>query len=208
MIEPDSGRITTQFTVGRGPSAIAAGGGSVWVANRLDGTVTRLGGERDSIVIPVGDRPTALAFAAGSLWVVDVEERSVARVDPATNRVEDWIPAGNAPSGVAAGFGALWVTSEVDRTLARIDPRTAARTEIDLGANPTAVAAGAGAVWVTSEEGGVVFRIEPRLREVTDTIGVGNAPVAVAVASRGRRLGRQPPGRERPPHRPGDEPGH
>ena len=81
----------TQSTVGRGPSAIAAGGGSVWVANRLDGTVTRLGGERDPIVIPVGDRPTALAFAAGSLWVVDAEERSVARVDPATNRVEDRI---------------------------------------------------------------------------------------------------------------------
>ena len=133
------------------------------------------------LTIPVGDRPTALAFAAGSLWVIDAEERGVARVDPATNRVEDRIAAGNAPSGIAAGFGALWVASEVDRTLARIDPRTAERTEIDLGANPTAVATGAGAVWVTSEEGGVVFRIEPRLREVTDTIGVGNGPVAVAV---------------------------
>ena len=34
VIDPDSGQITTQSTVGRGPSAIAAGGGSVWVANR------------------------------------------------------------------------------------------------------------------------------------------------------------------------------
>ena len=207
VIDPDSGRITTQSTVGRGPSAIAAGGGSVWVANRLDGTVTRLGGERDPIIIPVGDRPTALAFAAGSLWVVDAEERSVARVDPATNRVEDTIEAGNAPSGVAAGFGALWVTSEVDRTLARIDPRTAARTEIDLGANPTAVATGAGAVWVTSEEGGVVFRIEPRLRVVTDTIGVGHGPVAVAVGEGAVWVVNRQDANV-PPHRPGDEPGH
>ena len=196
VIDPDSGRITEQSTVGRGPSAIAAGGGSVWVANRLDGTVTRLGGERDAKIIPVGDRPTALAFAAGSLWVVDAEERSVARVDPATNRVEDRIEAGNAPSGVAAGFGALWVTSEVDRTLARIDLRTAARTEIDLGANPTAVATGADAVWVTSEEGGVVFRIEPRLAGGDRHDRCRQRP-GRRRRRRGRRLGRQPPGRER-----------
>jgi hypothetical protein len=42
VIEPDGGRITAQYPVGRGPAAVTAGGGSVWVANALDGTVSRI----------------------------------------------------------------------------------------------------------------------------------------------------------------------
>lgn len=184
VLDSLTGRITTQYAVGRNPSAIAAGGGSMWVASENDGTVTRLDGERDAVVIPVDDHPAGLAFAAGSLWVVDDQEGVVAKVDPATNRVVHRIAAGNSPGAIAAGFGALWVTSAVDRTLARIDLRSGRRTEIELGARPTAVAAGAGAVWVTSEEGNVVFRVDPRSRAVTETTGVGNAPVAVAVGER------------------------
>ena len=41
LIDPDSGRITAQYAVGHGPEAVVAGAGSVWVANRLDGTVSQ-----------------------------------------------------------------------------------------------------------------------------------------------------------------------
>ena len=42
LIDADGGRITDQYRVGHGPQAVAAGAGSVWVANRLDGTVSRI----------------------------------------------------------------------------------------------------------------------------------------------------------------------
>src|SRR3954452_18941176 len=42
LIDPGSARITAQYPVGRAPSALAAGGGSVWVANKGDGTVSRI----------------------------------------------------------------------------------------------------------------------------------------------------------------------
>ena len=38
VIDPDGGRITKEYLVGRGPGAVVAGGGSIWVANTLDGT--------------------------------------------------------------------------------------------------------------------------------------------------------------------------
>ena len=42
VIDPDGGRITAQYTVGRSPGAVTSGAGSVWVANQLDGTVSRI----------------------------------------------------------------------------------------------------------------------------------------------------------------------
>ena len=184
LIDPESGRITAQYPVGRAPSALAAGGGSVWVANAGDGTVSRIERGRTEVVIPVGQGPADLVFAAGSLWVTD-RDGALLQISPAANRVVRRIAAGNAPRGIAAGFGALWVASEADRTVTRIDLRRGVVTQkIDLGANPTALAVGAGAVWVTSEEGGTVFRIEPRSGTVVSTIGVGNGPVAVAVNDR------------------------
>src|SRR5215210_2303423 len=42
LIDPENGLITAQYGVGRSPSAVAGGGGSVWVANAADGTVTRI----------------------------------------------------------------------------------------------------------------------------------------------------------------------
>jgi peptide/nickel transport system substrate-binding protein len=181
-IDPASGRIAAQYPVGRAPSALAAGGGSMWVANAGDGTVSRIErGGTQVVTIPVGEEPADIAFAAGSLWVTD-RAGAVSQISPAANRVVRRIAAGNAPRGIVAGYGALWVASEADRTIARIDLRRGAVTQkIDLGANPTALAAGAGAVWVTSEEGGTLFRIEPRSGTVVNTIGVGHGPVDVAV---------------------------
>src|SRR5215217_2198172 len=70
------GGIMAQYPVGRDPAAIAAGAGSVWVANRLDGTVSRITRARHEVVpIPVGGEPTGLAFSGGTLWVADGQGR-------------------------------------------------------------------------------------------------------------------------------------
>src|SRR3954447_6631759 len=163
LIDPQSGRIAAQDGVGREPSALASGGGSVWVANAGDDTVSRIErGGAQIVTIPVGERPADMAFASGSLWVTD-RGGAVSQISPSANRVVRTVAAGNAPSGIVAGYGALWVASEAGRTIARVDLRRGAVTQkIDVGSNPTALAAGGGAVWVTSEEGGTVFRIEPR----------------------------------------------
>ena len=184
-IDPDGGRISAQYQVGRGPAALAAGAGSVWVANALSGTVTRI--ERDpdpdrTVPIDVGGEPTALAFDGRSLWVANGDQRTVAQVDPGSNRVVQRLPVGNASRGVAAGFGALWVTSAVDSAVRRIDLGSSGSSRrIGLSARPAAIAAGAGAIWVASEEEGTVSRLDPGTGAVAASIHVGNGPSALAV---------------------------
>jgi YVTN family beta-propeller protein len=188
VIEPDSGAIREQYAVGRGPAAVSAGGGSVWVANALDGTVTRVDREPDpdeTVTIDVGGAPVALAFGAGSLWVADGESRLVAQVDPGANKVQQRIQVGNAPRALAVADGALWVASGPDASIKRIALERARESSsgpdsVPLPAKPTAIAAGAGALWVASEEAGTVSRIEPRSGTVGRPIRVGNGPSALA----------------------------
>jgi YVTN family beta-propeller protein len=182
LIDPDSGALSEQFAVGRGPIAAAVGAGSVWVANQRAGTVSRVDAETHQITsIDIGADPSALAFGEGSLWVASGERRSVSQIDPATNRVLTAIPVGNAPSGVAVAFGAVWVATAVDGTVTRIDlERGRPDKPIPVGASPTAIAAGARALWVTSEASGSVVRIDPESARVVNAINVGNGPVAVA----------------------------
>jgi YVTN family beta-propeller protein len=182
LIDPDSGELSDQFAVGRGPTAAAAGAGSVWVANGRDGTVSRVDADtREIRTIDVGRDPSALAFGGGSVWVASAERRGVSQIDPGTNRVLTTIEVGNAPSGVAVAFGAVWVASAVDSTVTRIDlERGKPGKAIPVGASPTAIAAGAGSVWVASEAGGSVVRIDPESGTVVSAINVGNGPAAVA----------------------------
>jgi YVTN family beta-propeller protein len=180
VIDSDGARITAQYSVGRNPSAVTAGGGSVWVANQLDGTVSRISRPGDPVVtISVGGAPSALAFGAGSLWVADGDGRDVAQVDPGSNKVLQPIQAVNAPKSLAVAAGALWVVSGADGGVRRIEIGGASRT-LRLGVKATAIAAGQGAIWVTSEEAGTVTRIDPRSGAVGTPVNVGNGPTAVA----------------------------
>jgi peptide/nickel transport system substrate-binding protein len=182
LIDPGSGRITDQYSVGHGPGAVTAGGGSVWVANRLAGTVSRIDRGRQIVTIDVGGAPAALAFGAGSLWVADGDSRFVAQVDPRSNKVLQRIEAANAPRALALAEGALWVVSGAEGTVHRVElGRARAARAIAVGVKATAIAAGEGALWVASEEAGTVTRLNPRTGAVVAPVNVGNSPGALAV---------------------------
>jgi YVTN family beta-propeller protein len=185
VIEPDTGAITGQYPVGRGATAVADGGGSLWVANTLDGTVTRIDRAGDRIVtIAVGGRPSALAFGSGSLWVADGEAHSVAQIDPGANTIEQRLQVGNAPVALAVTDRALWVLSSADAAIERVDlDRGGVARSVPLAAKPTAIAAGGDDLWVASEEAGTVTRIDARSGTALKAIRVGNAPSAVATGA-------------------------
>ena len=163
---------------------MAAGAGSVWVANRLDGTVSRVDRGQEIVTIDVGGEPTGLAYGARSLWVADGRGRTVAQIDPELNKVVQRFDVGNASDAVAVGFGAVWVASAVDATVVKIDLGSGrvSRT-IGVEARPTALAAGRGAIWVASETTARLIRLDPRSGTPVDTIAVGNGPSSVAVGA-------------------------
>jgi YVTN family beta-propeller protein len=185
VIDAAGGGIMAQYSVGRDPGAIAAGAGSVWVANRLDGTVSRITRARREVVpIPVGGEPTGLAYGAGSLWVADGQGRKVTQLDPQQNKIVHQYEVGNAAVAVAVGSGAVWVASAVDATVARIDLTSGkVPKRIEVGGRPSALAAGAGAIWVASEETASIIRLDPRSGTPLASVPVGNGPSGVAVGT-------------------------
>jgi peptide/nickel transport system substrate-binding protein len=77
-IDPDTNSVNATIRVGHSPTGIAVGGGSVWVANSGDGTVTRINPRTNKPVstIVVGGSPQALTVARGRVWVT-VDGRSI-----------------------------------------------------------------------------------------------------------------------------------
>jgi YVTN family beta-propeller protein len=183
MIDGDDGRLLAQFPAGRGPTTLALGGGSAWVGNALDGTVSRIDRRRGQVAtVDIGDAPTALVFGHGGLWVTGGSDGTVRRIDATTNRVVSSVRVGNGPRGLAVGFGALWVSTTVDGRVVRIDPGTGRPSrEIAIGGEPTALAAGHDALWVADEAGGAVVRVDPRSGTPLKAINVGNAPAGIAI---------------------------
>jgi len=182
VIDPGDGHIVAQYMVGHAPHALAAGGGSVWIANGRDGTVSRVERGRGQVTtIDVGGEPTAVAFGGGSLWVADGQNRVVDQVDSATNRVVGQVPAGNGSRGVAVAGGAVWLASAEDGQVERIDLAKGGRIRrIEVPGGPAAITAGSGAVWVAAEEVGVVTKLDPASGVAVRAIGVGNAPAAIS----------------------------
>jgi YVTN family beta-propeller protein len=182
-IDPDTGAVRNFVAVGHGPSQAVAGAGSIWIANALDGTVSRVEQRGSQVTtLDVGSAPTGLAFGAGSLWVATAQSRSVSQIDPRTNRVLRTIEVGNTPDGVTVGFGAVWVASTVDGEVVQIDlSRARVTRRIPVGVGSASIATGAGAVWVAQETTGTVQRIEPRSGRVVGAAAVGNGPSDISV---------------------------
>ena len=100
---------------GGDPGGITVGLDAVWVANSLDGTVSRIDPETNRVVqtVPVGVTPTALAAGAGAVWVTSSEERNVTKLD-GRGRLLARIPTGALGRGIAGG-GSVWVTDHSTR---------------------------------------------------------------------------------------------
>ena len=86
------GALLANTTVGRSPSELVAGAGSIWVLNANDGTVDQLDPATAAPRTPPFGfaAPSAIAFAGGSLWVGTAG--GAVRVDPVRHITTARIP--------------------------------------------------------------------------------------------------------------------
>lgn len=180
------GGARTVGPVGAAPSAVAVGGGWVWVANRDAGTVTRLSVDTRRIggTISVGTAPTAIAYdrRSGVIWVTDGASGRVDRVDPGVGRVVKPIRTGDGPDGVAVAAGRVWVANSLDATVSEIDPATdRVVRRIPVGIDPTAIVSAGGDVWVANTTSDTIGRIDARTGDPLPPVPVGDGPDALAV---------------------------
>jgi YVTN family beta-propeller protein len=98
-------------TVGNGPTAVIPAFESIWVANHLDGTVTRLEPStgREVATIPVGEGPNSLVAAGGSVWVANELGDSISAIDPVSNDAGSPAPVGGATASLASDGDGLWL---------------------------------------------------------------------------------------------------
>jgi hypothetical protein len=94
------------------PTAVAFGGGSLWISESDGGVLrvdSRLRGIRDHV--QACHNALGLAYGEGGVWVA-CGDNTVVRIDPATDDVGQPIAVDGLPAGIAAGAGAVWVTLE------------------------------------------------------------------------------------------------
>jgi YVTN family beta-propeller protein len=133
--------------------------------------------------IGVGARPFTLVEGDGSIWVANFGDGSVARLDPATNRIVARVQVGGQPWGLAAGEGSVWVGNYQSTTVARIDTATnavVARTEV--GDQPIGLAYADGSVWAADFGDGALTRIDSATNAVAGRTVVPGEHEDVAVA--------------------------
>jgi YVTN family beta-propeller protein len=110
--------------------------------------------------IPVGTGPGPVAAGAGFVWVGNLDDRSLSRIDPATNKSVT-IRLEATPDAVTAGGGAVWVVNGRLGMLYRVDPESEIVSEpIPLGPRSirfegAGVDVGEGSVWAAFGEAGL-----------------------------------------------------
>jgi DNA-binding SARP family transcriptional activator/DNA-binding beta-propeller fold protein YncE len=125
---------------------------------RIDPATAKL-----EVSIPTaGAAPGQMAWADGSLWVANTNSGTVARIDPASDRVIRSVSTDGAPTDLAAGEGAVWVLNGLEGEVRAIDPRTNEVTAtVSVPQGSGGIAVGAGFVWVANTIDTTVTKINP-----------------------------------------------
>jgi class 3 adenylate cyclase/ABC-type oligopeptide transport system substrate-binding subunit len=191
IIDPDDAHVIEQVPVGVRPTEVVAGGGSVFVANTGDSTVTQIGARSHRVAgtITPGMSVDGLGAGPSGVWVADNASATAASIDPdfrtvATTVRTGAVAGGPAAAPVAVTADAAWIASSSN--IARVDRRSGRRiANVVVGNSPSGVAAGAGGVWVSDDIDGTLRRIDPQTNEVVATIAVGQSASGVAVGAGG-----------------------
>lgn len=180
----EAGDLAGAVRVGLSPDGLAYGAGSLWVANRTDGTVSRVDPETHVVrqTIPVGALPNEVTVTGDDVWVVNFGDGTVTRINAKTNMPVGRVVVGNQPVAIASGPTGVWVANRGDDTIQRIDPGTGrADKAVEVGDSPSGIAVDATAVWVCSDTEGTVSELDPVTLQPGKSILVGGGPRGIAL---------------------------
>ena len=155
----------------------------------LGATVAALASPHVVARIETGSSPGGATAAFGAVWVANDRSGTLARIDPATNRVTRRLRLRPGLFSVTHGFGAVWVVNYETGTLARVDPRSGRVRSVRVGGVPFDVAAAFGRVWVTAWEAGRLVEVDPSTLRVVRRIAIGPRPTGLHVAGGGLWVG-------------------
>ena len=127
-----------------------------------------------SIATGIADSEGGLTTGAGSVWLLTDKTSTLARFDPATNKITTTIQLPEGCYNAAFGFDAVWVSCTKQNTVVRVDPATnKAVATIAVGPEPRFLTTGEGAIWTLNQSDGSITRISAQSNQVEATIQVG-----------------------------------
>jgi YVTN family beta-propeller protein len=188
------------IAVGRGAWGIGVGGGSLWVVNADDATVSRIDPSARRVVATIrvgGGGLGRLIVTHGMAWVLrDDYDKSrggeLIRIDPATNQVVGRTLLGKnmcGGFGIAASKDAVWVSADAQGSVIRIDPVTGRLVaRIKMKGAPIGPVVAHGAVWVVNEAEGPtrMWRIDPAANHATAIRDIAGADESMLEPSAGK----------------------
>ena len=197
-IDPASNSASTAASIGDGPTSVSAGGGRVWAASEVDGTLWQYDPGGGVLTKPpaVG-RPYAVTVDGGNAWVVanaagEVTGNVVSLYDSVTGGRLGGVTLPLACS-LASGRVGTWVASCPNVLELRVEagkPKIGRTVEIPRAQPPSAanyreslsgMTEGEGSVWVIGDAADRrLWRIDPRRYAITATIPLGFPPGSVA----------------------------
>jgi YVTN family beta-propeller protein len=171
VINPDTNKVVARVPVGSSPGLIHEGEGSVWVADRVDLTVTEIDLESRRVLrtLGVGFQPDHLAARNETVWAFDKEERVLARFgeEQTWDRFEH--PDFTEVDMIALDDQAVWLAG--GRRLIRVDPDSGAVTKsVSVPDQVDGLATAGGNVWAVSSTAAAILRIDPLTAEIRDRI--------------------------------------
>ena len=109
-LDPKTNKVRATIALGAGKhpcSGLAAGFGSLWVPNCGDKTLVARRSENRRVTATspttIGDSEGGIAAGAGSVWMMTDTKGTLARIDPATNKVVAEITSPAGSFGIAFG---------------------------------------------------------------------------------------------------------
>jgi streptogramin lyase len=196
-IDPATNKVSRVISVGIDPVVTAAGGDTVWVYNRVSGSITQVDAftNRRVETTPVSrpahccglfTGPMLAADASGAWFVAGESPRTRTRLVhvPAAHLGKHEYPLPTSPTGVAVGGGFVWVVGHgahgdkvlrIDRSSGRVTKTLPFRSS----ARVDSIAFGLGAVWIVSSSRATLYKIDPQAARIE-----GKLPIADSRATR------------------------
>jgi streptogramin lyase len=163
-LDPASGAILDLISLPGRAAGVAVGGGSVWVASRVDPpAIYRIDPKTKRVVATIDSgHPTsgAVTYQEPYLWAAN-QDGYLTRIDSRTNQTTVFeVGSPEWPALVSDGQS-IWISAPLDNIVARFDPSTGAisRTVPTGGSRPQMFAFLGNDIWVTNYLDGTVARL-------------------------------------------------
>jgi YVTN family beta-propeller protein len=188
VIQPETNKVVARVPVGSSPALIREGDGAVWVADRIDLTVTEIDLESRRVLrtVGIGFRPDDLAARNGAVWAFDKEERVLARL----GRGQAWDRFEHADFAevdrIALDDHAVWLAGGT--RLIRVDATSGeVVSKVSLPVAVDGLATGGSGVWAVSSSEGAILRLDPLTAEIRERISMirhrGPTPQSLAISA-------------------------